>query len=264
MGTAQKVRERIVAVLRERGAAILFDVVSNPEFLYPGCGYGGFCFPKDVRALEYSARQHRYEVPLIAAVEGVNNRQKQVLERKVVAELCEDLKGLGVALWALAFKPNTDEMRETLSRVLMEGLWHRGSQVQAYGPCRHGRNPTHLWRNGLSATLRRPLRCLPVRRRTGHLHGMVGASQLRFQPPQGVLRRPLIINVRNFYDPGSPDLHIMASGNRYIDKGLDGATSSVRFLLPFTSCIFGMGWQASSTSFRSRIAGNQELPTRWS
>ena len=126
--------ERMGADIEQVRCGIGADPRIGFSFIYPGCGYGGSCFPKDVRALEYSARQHHYEAPLLAAVEGVNNRQKQVLERKVVAELGEDLKGLRIALWGLAFKPNTDDMREAPSRVLMEGLWRRGAQVQAYDP----------------------------------------------------------------------------------------------------------------------------------
>ena len=234
VGTAQKVRARIAAVLQDRAADIVFDVVSNPEFLkegaavadfmkpdriiigadnvaavermralyapfnrnhdrliimdppsaeltkyaanvmlatkislmnelaglaermgadieqvrrgigadprigyafiYPGCGYGGSCFPKDVRALEHSARQYDFDAPLLAAVEKVNDRQKGLLEQKVVSALGEDLTGKTIAVWGLAFKPNTDDMREAPSRVLMEALWRRGAQVQAYDP----------------------------------------------------------------------------------------------------------------------------------
>ncbi len=301
VGTVQKVRERIAAVLRERGAAIPFEVVSNPEFLkegaavedfmkpdriivgtdseavrermralyapfnrnhdrlifmdppsaeltkyaanvmlatkislmnelaglaermgadieqvrrgigadprigysfiYPGCGYGGSCFPKDVRALEYSARQHHYEAPLLAAVEGVNNRQKRVLERKVVAELGEDLKGLRVALWGLAFKPNTDDMREAPSRVLMEGLWCRGAHIQAYDPAAMDETRRIY---GERADLQL---CEDPYAACQNADALVICTEWQvFRSPdfnqiKSLLSRPLIIDGRNLYDP---------------------------------------------------------------
>ncbi len=234
VGTADRVRETITAVLRKRGMAVEFDVVSNPEFLkegaavgdfmkpdriiigtdnaraaellhtlyapfnrnhdrliamdirsaeltkyaanamlatrisfmnelanlaeklgadieqvrqgigadsrigyafiYPGCGYGGSCFPKDVSALERTAREVGYDARLLAAVEAVNNRQKQVLFRKMQAHFDGDLRGRRIALWGLAFKPNTDDMRDAPSRVLMESLWEAEATVVAFDP----------------------------------------------------------------------------------------------------------------------------------
>ncbi len=148
-------------------------------FIYPGCGYGGPCFPKDVRALEYSARQHHYEAPLFAAVEGVNNRQKQVLEHKLVAALGEDLTGVNIALWGLAFKPNTDDMRDAPSRVLMEGLWCRCAQVQAYDPVAMDETRRIYGERADLQLCTDPLRRLPGRRSTGHLYGMAIVPQPR-------------------------------------------------------------------------------------
>ncbi|XQU07704.1 UDP-glucose/GDP-mannose dehydrogenase family protein [Halomonas sp. LY9] len=103
------------------------------HFIYPGCGYGGSCFPKDVKALERTARQLGYEPELLGAVEAVNARQKQTLFTKLVDQL-GDLQGKTIAVWGLAFKPNTDDMREAPSRTLMEALWEAGATVQAYDP----------------------------------------------------------------------------------------------------------------------------------
>lgn len=103
------------------------------HFIYPGCGYGGSCFPKDVKALERTARQLGYEPELLSAVEAVNARQKQTLYSKLVEHL-GDLQGKAIAVWGLAFKPNTDDMREAPSRTLMEALWEAGATVQAYDP----------------------------------------------------------------------------------------------------------------------------------
>jgi UDPglucose 6-dehydrogenase len=102
-------------------------------FIYPGAGYGGSCFPKDVQALQRSAQEVGYDASILAAVESVNNRQKQVLFTKIKAHF-KDLRGKTFALWGLAFKPNTDDMREAASRVLMESLWAAGAKVRAYDP----------------------------------------------------------------------------------------------------------------------------------
>jgi UDPglucose 6-dehydrogenase len=102
-------------------------------FIYPGAGYGGSCFPKDVQALQRSAQDVGYDASILAAVESVNNRQKQVLFSKIKAHF-GDLRGKTFAIWGLAFKPNTDDMREAASRVLMEALWTAGAKVRAYDP----------------------------------------------------------------------------------------------------------------------------------
>jgi UDPglucose 6-dehydrogenase len=108
------------------------------EFIYPGCGFGGSCFPKDVRALTASAAAARFEPELLRAVGTVNDRQKQVLFKKLKAYYGGDLRGKVVALWGLAFKPNTDDMREAASRALMEALWQAGASVRAYDPVAAG------------------------------------------------------------------------------------------------------------------------------
>jgi UDPglucose 6-dehydrogenase len=104
------------------------------SFIYPGCGYGGSCFPKDVKALVATAREVGYNAELLESVESVNERQKHVLQQKIEKHFDGDLQGKTFALWGLAFKPNTDDMREAPSRVVMEGLWEKGARVQAYDP----------------------------------------------------------------------------------------------------------------------------------
>jgi UDPglucose 6-dehydrogenase len=106
------------------------------HFIYPGCGYGGSCFPKDVQALERTAAQAGYTAELIKAVEAVNNRQKIRLFEKIAKhfEGANNLSGKIIALWGLSFKPNTDDMREAPSRTLMEALWQSGAKVQAFDP----------------------------------------------------------------------------------------------------------------------------------
>ncbi|OFA32530.1 UDP-glucose 6-dehydrogenase [Glaciecola punicea] len=104
------------------------------QFIYPGCGYGGSCFPKDVQALIRSATAVGYDAKVLQAVEAVNYRQKEKLFDYIMRHYNNDVKGKTIALWGLSFKPNTDDMREASSRVLMEKLWEQGAKVQAYDP----------------------------------------------------------------------------------------------------------------------------------
>lgn len=106
------------------------------QFIYPGCGYGGSCFPKDVQALAHTAQQMGYDAQLLQAVEAVNNRQKASLFAKLAHHFggATKLQGKTIALWGLAFKPNTDDMRAAPSRTVMEALWQAGATVQAFDP----------------------------------------------------------------------------------------------------------------------------------
>jgi len=104
------------------------------HFIYPGCGYGGSCFPKDVQALIRTADQAGHDSPLLKSIETVNNRQKGRLFEYIQDYFGSDVKGKTFALWGLAFKPKTDDMREAPSRVLMEALWAGGAKVQAFDP----------------------------------------------------------------------------------------------------------------------------------
>jgi UDPglucose 6-dehydrogenase len=104
------------------------------SFIYPGCGYGGSCFPKDVKALERAAKEVGYRAELLNAVENVNERQKHRLFEKIRNHYQDNLKGKVFALWGLAFKPKTDDMREAPSRVLLEALLNADATVQAYDP----------------------------------------------------------------------------------------------------------------------------------
>lgn len=118
--------------------AVRQGIGSDPRigysFLYAGCGYGGSCFPKDVQALERTARDYDQELLILRAVEAVNNNQKHVLGKKIVARFGENLSGRHFAIWGLAFKPNTDDMREASSRVLLRELIGRGASVAVYDP----------------------------------------------------------------------------------------------------------------------------------
>jgi UDPglucose 6-dehydrogenase len=169
-------------------------------FIYPGVGYGGSCFPKDVQALQRSAQEVGYDASILAAVESVNERQKQILFHKIKAHFGE-LRGKTVAIWGLAFKPNTDDMREAASRVLMESLWAAGAKVRAYDPVAM---PECLRIYGDRADL---ALC-----KTSH-DALKGADALaivtewrEFRSPdfdyiKGALHTPVIFDGRNIYDP---------------------------------------------------------------
>ena len=104
------------------------------SFIYPGSGYGGSCFPKDVKALIRTADEHGYQANLISAVEDVNDRQKLAIAKKVIDRFGEDLSGKTLAIWGLAFKPQTDDMREAPSIYIIKDLVKRGAKIQAYDP----------------------------------------------------------------------------------------------------------------------------------
>ena len=104
------------------------------KFLYPGCGYGGSCFPKDVKALIYTAEQNGYEMKVLKAVEDVNDTQKHILFRKLNRYFNNDFQGKTIAVWGLSFKPNTDDMREAPSLVLIEKILKAGGKVRVFDP----------------------------------------------------------------------------------------------------------------------------------
>ncbi len=134
MNELANIAERLGADIEEVRLGIGSDPRIGYQFIYPGCGYGGSCFPKDVKALQHIAKEVGYTPELVAAVDQVNQNQKQILFDKINKFFNGNLKNKVIALWGLAFKPNTDDMREASSRELMEALWNAGAKVQAYDP----------------------------------------------------------------------------------------------------------------------------------
>ena len=134
MNELANLAERLGADIENVRHGIGSDSRIGYSFIYPGCGYGGSCFPKDVKALERTAKEMGYHAELLSAVENVNDRQKHRLFEKISAHYPNGVKGKTFALWGLAFKPNTDDMREAPSRVLLEALIDAGASVQAYDP----------------------------------------------------------------------------------------------------------------------------------
>jgi UDPglucose 6-dehydrogenase len=171
------------------------------DFLYPGAGYGGSCFPKDVQALMRTAGESGMNLLILEAVEAANAAQKQVLGQKIVKRFGADLKGLNFALWGLAFKPNTDDLREAPSRVLVAELLARGASVTAYDPVAMP-EAKHIYQ----AESR-------VRFAESPLAATAGADALAivtewkefrspdFQRLKQLLRTPAIFDGRNLYDP---------------------------------------------------------------
>ena len=134
MNELANLAERFGADIEKVRVGIGSDPRIGYHFIYPGAGYGGSCFPKDVRALARSASESGYEAELLNSVEGVNNRQKHKVFEKLSDHYGDRLDGKTIALWGLSFKPRTDDMREAPSRVLMESLWETGASVRAYDP----------------------------------------------------------------------------------------------------------------------------------
>jgi UDPglucose 6-dehydrogenase len=171
------------------------------QFIYPGCGYGGSCFPKDVQALEKTALGVGYSPQLLTAVEAVNNRQKEVLFSKISQHFGGNVAGKTVALWGLAFKPNTDDMRAASSRTLMEALWEAGAKVRAFDPIAHeeaqriygDRDDLHICANADEAL-------------DGADVLAVVTEWIEFRSPdfadiRDKLKSPAIFDGRNLYDP---------------------------------------------------------------
>ncbi|MES2770908.1 MAG: UDP-glucose/GDP-mannose dehydrogenase family protein [Pseudomonadota bacterium] len=172
------------------------------DFLYPGCGYGGSCFPKDVQALQRTARlDAQLELKVLNAVEEANNEQKHVLFRKVQSQFGQDLKGRHFALWGLAFKPNTDDMREAPSRYLIDDLLGAGATVSAYDPIAMPEAQRIFGQETRLHYAETPINALD------NADALLIVTEWKeFRSPdfaalKARLKRPLIIDGRNLYEP---------------------------------------------------------------
>ncbi len=134
MNEMANIAERVGADIEMVRHGIGSDPRIGYSFIYPGAGYGGSCFPKDVQALEKTAKQYGYTAQILESVEAVNQRQKSKLFELVSRHFNQDLKGKTFAVWGLAFKPNTDDMREASSRTLLSLLWGAGAKAQVFDP----------------------------------------------------------------------------------------------------------------------------------
>jgi UDPglucose 6-dehydrogenase len=134
MNEMANIAERVGADIEMVRHGIGSDSRIGYSFIYPGAGYGGSCFPKDVQALERTARQHGYEAQILQSVEAVNERQKHKLFELIERHFRGEIRGRSFAVWGLAFKPNTDDMREASSRTLLKLLWEAGAKVRVFDP----------------------------------------------------------------------------------------------------------------------------------
>jgi UDPglucose 6-dehydrogenase len=171
------------------------------HFIYPGCGYGGSCFPKDVQALSRTAQDHGYEAAVLNSVEAVNNRQKEVLFNKISQYFKGNLRGKTVALWGLSFKPNTDDMRAAPSRSLMEALWQAGATVRAYDPVAMDETRRIYGERADLALVNSSTEAL-----TGADVLVIVTEWQEFRSPdfdtiKARLKQPVIFDGRNLYDP---------------------------------------------------------------
>jgi UDPglucose 6-dehydrogenase len=188
------------------------------DFLYAGCGYGGACFPKDVKALIKTAVEAGHVLNVINAVETTNDQQKQVLPRKVRARFGDQLAGRHFAVWGLAFKPNTDDMREAPSRVLIDSLLSAGATVTAYDPVAMD-EARRIYADESRLTFAgNPMAALNMPEPADAL--LIVTEWKEFKAPdfdliKASLKNPVIIDGRNLYDPKV----VTANGIEYIGIG---------------------------------------------
>ena len=171
------------------------------QFLYAGAGYGGSCFPKDVKALIRTASQNGMTLGVLAAVEAANERQKMVLVERVLERFGPDLQGRTFALWGLAFKPNTDDMREAPSRVIVKALASHGARIQAYDPVAMDEARRVLGETPGLQFVAEPYSALAG---ADALLLVTEWSEFRnpdFDTIKRMLKQPVILEGRNLYDP---------------------------------------------------------------
>ena len=201
MNELARLADAVGADIEQVRKGIGSDPRIGTHFLYPGTGYGGSCFPKDVKALIHTGRENGSAWGVLQAVDAANERQKHVLVEKIVARLGEDLSGRTFAIWGLAFKPDTDDMRDAPSRVIIEALSRRGARIRAYDPV-------------AMEEAARVMQGMPGLSFTAHqAQALDGADALvvvtewkEFRNPdfdaiRAALKQPLIFDGRNIYDP---------------------------------------------------------------
>ena len=202
MNELANLAERLGADIEQVRRGIGADSRIGFHFLYPGLGYGGSCFPKDVRAIARTAAGVGIDLQLLAAVERVNEAQKQVLVGKIVRRFGERLAGRRFAVWGLAFKPNTDDMREAPSRVLVAELLRRGASVSVYDPAAMPEARRHFGQEPRVTYGESPL---------GAADGAdalaIVTEWKEFRSPdlaglRARLKQPVIFDGRNLYEPG--------------------------------------------------------------
>ncbi|MDF3981468.1 UDP-glucose/GDP-mannose dehydrogenase family protein [Luteibacter sp. PPL201] len=203
MNEMANIAERVGADIELVRQGIGADPRIGYHFIYPGAGYGGSCFPKDVQALARTAHAAGYDARLLGAVEIVNDTQKSRLFELLSGHFGGELKGLTVAVWGLAFKPNTDDMREASSRRLMERLWEAGAKVRAFDPEAAGEARRLYGERDDLQLVERPYQALE-----GADALVIVTEWKAFRSPdftrvKSLLSTPVIFDGRNLYDPAT-------------------------------------------------------------
>ncbi|MDO8370152.1 MAG: UDP-glucose/GDP-mannose dehydrogenase family protein [Candidatus Nitrotoga sp.] len=187
------------------------------HFLYPGCGYGGSCFPKDVQALINTADSIGQPLKVLIAVEETNEIQKNILLEKIKAKFGNDLKGKHFALWGLAFKPNTDDMRDATSRVIIKGLWGMGATVTAHDPIAMAESKRIFGTDPRLSYADSPMAAL------ANANALIIVTEWKaflapdFAKIKATLKTPVIFDGRNMYDPtkvADSEIEYFAIGRR--------------------------------------------------
>ena len=201
MNELANLAERLGADIESVRQGIGSDPRIGWQFLYPGVGYGGSCFPKDVRALQFTAQRAGTPLKVLGAVEAANEAQKRVLVDKIIARFGDDLSRCRFALWGLAFKPNTDDMREAPSRVIIDALLHHGATISAYDPV-----AIEEAKRVLGDVRRLSFAANPLAACEGADALVVVTEWKEFRSPdfdllRRHLRQPVIFDGRNLYEP---------------------------------------------------------------
>ncbi|HXY05128.1 MAG TPA: UDP-glucose/GDP-mannose dehydrogenase family protein [Burkholderiaceae bacterium] len=225
MNELARLAEKLGADIERVRHAIGADARIGPSFLYAGAGYGGSCFPKDVRALLAMAREHVLPARLLSAVHDVNEEQKHVLTTKLRNALGGELRGRVIAVWGLAFKPNTDDVREAPSLVLIRNAVAAGASVRAYDP-----QAGETARAALADEGRRVAFCESAEEACAGADALVVVTEwLEFRSPDfrflaSQLRERVLVDGRNLYDPRA----VRAAGLRYegIGRGARGPATA--------------------------------------
>lgn len=210
MNEMANLAERLGADIEQVRLGIGSDPRIGYHFIYPGCGYGGSCFPKDVQALIRTADQIDFDSHILKAVEQVNERQKSVLVDRVKEHFGRNnIAGKTFALWGLAFKPNTDDMREAPARVVMEALWQLGAKVQAFDPeAMEETQRIYAQRDDLSL-------CGTKEAALQNADALIICTEWKnfrapdFKALRAALKHPVVFDGRNLYDPEVVKRHDM-------------------------------------------------------
>jgi UDPglucose 6-dehydrogenase len=217
MNELANLADRLGADIEQVRLGIGSDPRIGYQFLYPGCGYGGSCFPKDVQALIRTADSIGQPLKVLNAVEDANEAQKRVLLEKISARFGNDLRGKHFALWGLAFKPNTDDMREASSRVIIQGLWDMGATITAYDPVAMEESQRIFGEDARLKYAETPMEALE------EADALVIVTEWKeFRAPdfarvKATLKTPAIFDGRNMYTPSivrSYGLEYLAIGRR--------------------------------------------------